>query len=294
MVTVVGAAIALAVVGGGAALAARPVRALNLLAAIGSHRTASGVRYGADDRQRFDLYQPAQRGSTAPFPLVLFVYGGSWNRGERGDYRFVGEALAARGIAAMVIDYRLYPSVSYPAFLQDTAQGVAYALAHASSWGADPHRVFVMGHSAGGYNAAMIALDPRWLAATGHQPSQLAGWIGLAGPYDFLPIHDPDVKPVFHAPDVAQDTQPIVHARVAVQPLPAFLAAPRTDPLVDPDRSTSQLARVLRERGAVVVEHRYDRVDHATLCGAMAWPLTRLAPVRDDVVRFVAETPPAR
>ena len=293
-VTVVGALLVLGLVAGGAALAWRPVRALNLLAGVRSHHTASGVRYGPAERQRFDLYQPSQRGSSAPFPLVVFVYGGSWNRGERGDYRFVGEALAARGIAAMVIDYRLYPEVTYPTFLQDTALGVAWALDHAGTWGADPRRVFVMGHSAGGYNAAMMALDPRWLAATGHQPAQLAGWIGLAGPYDFLPIHDPEVKPVFHAPDVAPDTQPMAHARAAVRPLPAFLAAPEQDSLVNPDRSTSQLAGVLRERGGAVVLHRYPGVNHGTLAGAMAWPLTRLAPVRDDVVRFVRETPAAQ
>jgi acetyl esterase/lipase len=272
---------------------AKPVRVLNALSAIGSHRTVTGLRYGEDDRQRLDLYQPADRVGPGAVPLVVFVYGGSWNRGERADYRFVGEALSARGVAVAIVDYRLYPRVTYPAFLQDVAQAVSYSLAHAAEWGADPRRVFVMGHSAGGYNAAMMALDPRWLAAAGRRPQALAGWIGLAGPYDFLPIQNPEVKPVFHAPDVAPDTQPLLHARAAAAPLPAFLAAPVADDLVNPERSTAQMARTLRERGGAVVERHYDGVDHLTIVGAFSSLLAGRAPVRDEVVAFIRATPPA-
>jgi acetyl esterase/lipase len=73
----------------------------------------------------------------------------------------------------------------------------------------DPKRVFVMGHSAGGYNAAMLALDARWLKATGHSPAELAGWIGLAGPYDFYPITNPAAKPVFFHPNYPEKSQPM-------------------------------------------------------------------------------------
>jgi acetyl esterase/lipase len=291
MTVALGAGVALAA--GAAWFAAKPVRVLNALSSIGSHRTATGLRYGDDDRLRLDLYQPADRAGPAAVPLVVFVYGGSWNRGERADYRFVGEALSARGVAVAVVDYRLYPQVTYPAFLQDVARAVSYSLAHAAEWGADPRRVFVMGHSAGGYNAAMMALDPRWLAAAGGRPQTLAGWIGLAGPYDFLPIQNPEVKPVFHSPDVPPDTQPIDYARGAVAPLPAFLAAPVADDLVNPERSTAQLARTLRERGGAVVERHYAGVDHLTIIGAFSRLLAGRAPVRDEVIDFVRATPPA-
>ena len=130
--------------------------------------------------------------------MVVFYYGGSWNRGERAQYRFVGEALASRGILTLVADYRLYPEVRYPDFLRDSAAALSYGLDHAADWGGNPDKVYVMGHSAGAYNAAMMALDPRWLAAHGRSPQQLAGWIGLAGPYDFLPLTNLDAMPVFH------------------------------------------------------------------------------------------------
>jgi acetyl esterase/lipase len=290
------ASVLILVAAAGAWVAARPVRLLNALALLGSHQTATGLAYGSEPRQRFDLYQPdaaSPAASPGAVPLVVFVYGGSWNRGERADYRFVGEALARRGVAVAVIDYRLYPEVTYPAFLEDVAKAVDHALAHAAAWGADPQRVFLMGHSAGAYNVAMMALDPRWLAAVGRRPAELAGWVGLAGPYDFLPIREADVKPVFHHPDVPLDSQPIVHAREARAPLPAFLAAPLEDTLVNPKRSTAQMAATLTERGGAVTLRRYGALDHVTIIGAFAWPVDRRAPVREEVLDFLRRTPSA-
>jgi acetyl esterase/lipase len=133
--------------------------------------------------------------------VVVFFYGGSWNSGSRVDYRFVGEALASRGIVTVVADYRLYPQVRYPLFLRDGARAVAWTKAHIREFSGNPQRLYVMGHSSGGYNAAMLALDGEWLAAVGMSPRDLRGWIGLAGPNDFLPIKNPEVRPVFYWPD---------------------------------------------------------------------------------------------
>ncbi len=264
----------------------RPLLPINLLAAIDSRRTAQGLPYGTAPRQVYDLYTPdAASRPAAGWPLVVFIYGGSWNRGERGEYRFVGEALAQRGVLAMVIDYRLHPEVRYPEFVRDSAAAVALALRQAGTWGADPRRVLVMGHSAGGYNAAMVALDARWLAAAGHSPAELAGWIGLAGPYEFLPIKTPEVQRAFDHPNVPADSQPIHHA--AGGRLPALLLAARTDTLVDPQRNSGQLAAALQAAGQAVTLRDYDRVNHLSLVGAIAAPLRWLAPVLDDVVAFV-------
>jgi len=105
------------------------------------------------------------------YPVVVFFYGGTWIGGDRSDYRFIGEALASRGILTIIADYRLYPQVRYPDFLLDCAAAVAWALREAHRYGGDPRRLYVMGHSSGAYNAAMVALDPRWLAAAGSAPS---------------------------------------------------------------------------------------------------------------------------
>ncbi|MEO7391717.1 MAG: alpha/beta hydrolase, partial [Ramlibacter sp.] len=176
----------------------------------GSYRGREGVPYGGDSRQRLDVFLPLQPANAAP--LVVFFYGGSWTRGDRADYRFVGEALASAGVVTVVADYRLSPQVRYPEFLADCALAMKWAFDHARELGADEGRVHVMGHSAGAYNAAMLALDARWLAAAGLTPQRLAGWIGLAGPYDFLPIVNPDARVAFDWPATAPDTQPIAHA----------------------------------------------------------------------------------
>lgn len=92
----------------------------------------------------------------------VFFYGGSWRSGKRADHRFVGQALASHGMLVRVADDRLYPEV--PLILQDAAAAVTHALEQAVHRGGNVCRVFVMVHSAGAYNAAMVSLDPRWLA----------------------------------------------------------------------------------------------------------------------------------
>ncbi len=269
----------------GVLLASAPSATLNAIASIDTHRVAQALPYGPLPRQRLDVYAPRVAAPPGGHPVVVFFYGGSWNRGERADYRFVGESLASRGVLSLVADYRLYPEVRYPDFLADCALALAYGLREASRLGGNPQRVFVMGHSAGAYNAAMLALDPGHLAPTGHSPKSLAGWIGLAGPYDFLPMTNPDAQPVFFHPNYPSGTQPI-HFASKHAPR-SFIAAPLHDALVNPQRSSVGLATQLRNAGVAVELKLYSRVDHMTLVAALTWPLTRLAPVLDDVVAFV-------
>ena len=191
----------------------------------------------------------------------------------------------ACGVVALVADYRLYPAVRYPDFLRDCATALAWSLAQAGSLGGDPKRVYVMGHSAGAYNAAMLALDPRWLAATGHTPRELAGFIGLAGPYDFLPITNVDAQPVFFHPNYPADSQPIAYTSGTAPR--SFLGAAQTDSLVNPQRNTVALAARLQAAGTPTTVKLYERVNHLTLIGVFALPLRWLAPVLDDVAAFV-------
>jgi acetyl esterase/lipase len=273
----------------GLLLGCSPLKFLNLLTPGGTFSKASDLRYGTDLRQRLDVYTPINLATDAP--VVVFFYGGSWNSGSRRDYSFVGEALAARGIVAVIADYRLYPQVHYQGFLEDSARAVGWTREHIRQYGGDPARLYVMGHSAGGYNAAMVALDPRWLAAVGMEPSMLRGWIGLAGAYDFLPIENPDVKPVFFFPNSPPDSQPINH--VSATSPPALLIAAKDDTLVNPARNTGGMARRLREHGVPVRELYFARPSHTTLIAAFSRPMRWLAPVLDEVVAFIHGQNPA-
>lgn len=256
---------------------------LNAFVPTDTYRRTENLAYGPDARQRLDVYQPAAASRQAP--MVVFFYGGSWSSGDRGDYRFVGEALASRGIVAVVADYRLSPAFRYPAFVEDSASAVRWAFDHATQFGADARRIVVMGHSAGAYNAAMVALDPRWLASVSLSPSRLAGWIGLAGPYDFLPIGDPQTRVAFNWPDTLPDSQPIVYASKASPP--ALLLAPSRDTVVNPQRSTLAMAERLRNSGVRVESELFDGVGHVTLLASMAQVLRSRAPVLDRVSGFV-------
>ncbi len=260
-----------------------PVTVLNALAESDASRVLAGIAYGSDPRQKLDVYIPTK--GHAPFPVVLFFYGGSWNGGSRTDYRFVGEALASRGILVVIADYRVYPQVRYPEFLDDSAAAAAWTLANLRAHGGDPERFYIMGHSAGAYNAAMVALDPRWLAKVGATPTVFAGFIGLAGPYDFLPIENTDVQPVFFYPNSPPDSQPILYAGLGSPR--SFLGAPVKDSIVNPERNTNQLADKLAANGVAVTYKRYPRVGHITLIGTMGRPLRWLAPVLDDVDAFI-------
>lgn len=270
--------------------ACSPVALIDRLTPSDTYIFRGDIAYGPAVRQRLDVYSPLAAAGSAP--VVVFFYGGSWNGGSRSMYRFVGEALAARGIVTVIADYRLYPEVRYPDFLQDCARAVKWTVQHAAQFNGNPRQLYLMGHSAGAYNAAMLALDPRWLHGVGLRRTDLAGWIGLAGPYDFLPITDRAVQPVFHHPDYPPGCMPIDYAHDKHAPR-TFLGAARVDSLVNPQRNTAQLADRLRADGADVTLDLYSGVNHQTLIGSFAAPLRWMSPVLDDVVRFVRAGQPA-
>ncbi len=239
------------------------------------------VRYAPGERHTLDVYRPRSTGGG--LPLVVFIYGGGWTAGDKSMYGFVARPLARRGMVVVVPDYRLSPQVAYPTFLQDNAAAVAWAFAHARELGADPDRVVLMGHSAGAFNVAMLALDLRWLAAAGVDRGRVAGVVGLAGPYRFLPSRDPDVIPVFGA-DNTPAHEPYAFADGRGPPM--FLAAGTEDTIVMP-RNTTELAARTRERGGRVTSKLYPGVGHVGLITAFAPVFQGRAPVLDDVTAFV-------
>ncbi|HEY0062305.1 MAG TPA: alpha/beta hydrolase [Telluria sp.] len=267
----------------GGMVACSPLGTLNALSPGKALRAQADVPYGSNARHRLDIYRPDNGNAAAP--VVVFFFGGNWTTGERESYAFVGRALASRGYVVVIPDYRLYPEVRYPDFLDDSAQAVAWTAREISRYGGDPKRLFVMGHSAGAYNAAMVALAPKYLARQGMQNTALRGWIGMAGPYDFIPIENPTTRPVFHFPDTPPDSQPIKH--VSKETPPALLIAANKDKLVNPQRNTGGMAARLRANGVPVQEIYYDGVSHTTLVASLAAPLRSLAPTLDAIGKFI-------
>src|SRR5579862_822645 len=165
------------------------------------------IAYAGCSRHRLDVCRP--RGAVAA-PVIIFFYGGAWRSGYKELYRYVGKALARRGYVAVVPDYRIYPEARYPDFVEDGARVVRWVKDNVSRFGGDPEKIFLQGHSAGAHIAAMLAIDARWLREVGLEPRRdIAGLIGLAGPYDFLPLRDEVLKVIFGGN--RPETQPIFH-----------------------------------------------------------------------------------
>lgn len=245
-------------------------------------RADVGTAYGPLSRQKLDVYAP--RKTRALAPVAVFFYGGSWDSGRRQDYRWAGQALAAQGYLTVVPDYRVFPEVTYPGFLEDGALAIRWAVDHAQDLGGDPSRIVLIGHSAGAYNAVMLGFDPRYLTAKGVDPRAIKAVAGLSGPYDFIPIDGPITRRTFGGAVDLAATQPGLYAS-KTSPA-AFLATGDSDRTVFP-RNTKKLAAAIRAAGGNVEEKHYAGVDHAGTVLALSRPFRGRAPVLADMTAFL-------
>ena len=254
----------------------RPIDWLNWTVRRAGMTTSRGIAYGALDRQLLDIYTP--EGALGQCPVIVFFYGGAWQSGARGDAAFVAAVLARRGFVVVVPDYRLWPEVGYPHFVDDCKAATQWVAAQIAGYGGDARSMFLMGHSAGAYNAAMVALAP--------DAPALTGMIGLAGAYDFLPLQGQTLQKIFAGAEDPLMTQPITYAHANAPPM--LLLTGAVDRTVLP-RNTASLAARLREVGAAVETRVYPRLGHTGLLMALLPYLRWYAPVLRDILAFIEE-----
>ena len=271
-------------IGLAAALLARrpPLEALNASIATDGLRVERDVPYGPGTRHRMDIWRP--KNLPGRLPVVVFFYGGAWQAGRRQDYAFVAAPLARRGMVVVVPDYRLFPQVRFPTFVEDAALAVAAVLAGAARWGGDPGRIFLAGHSAGAYIAVLLGLATGFLAAAGADRAQLAGIAGLAGPYDFLPIEDEDIRAVFSAAADPRATQPVQYVDGRNPPL--LLLHGEADRICYPRNSLALAARV-RAAGGVAEARLLRGVGHIGMMAGFAPLLGFRSPAPAHLAGFV-------
>ncbi|MCQ0971565.1 alpha/beta hydrolase [Paracoccus sp. TK19116] len=262
-------------------LAALALSACSGAQVLNTLTTASGVtierdvRYGPEARQAYDLYRPE---NGEPKGAIVYYYGGSWDTGSRDMYRFLGTTLAKRGYVVAVPDYRLYPEVTFPAFVED---GALAFRAVRERMGADLP-MFVMGHSAGAYIGGMLAFAPRYLQAQGMSPcGDVAGFIGISGPYDFRISGRYD--PMF--PQDSRDISQVLPFAKDGQHPPSLLIHGTSDKTVEP-RQTRDLAEALQRSGDSAELQMVEGAGHIDIIGAIAWPLRFTAPTLDLVTEF--------
>ncbi|WP_257544782.1 alpha/beta hydrolase [Sphingopyxis sp. DBS4] len=251
----------------------------------GARLLLAGQVYGNGPRQTLDIWAPdhAQQGDR--LPVIVFFYGGGWNSGERASYGFVGRALAQKGFVVVIPDYRLTPKAHWPDFLEDSAAAVAWTHRYIDGLAGDPDRIALMGHSAGAYNAVMLALDPTWLRAAKSDPAILRGVAGLAGPYDFLPMEKGGLaEKAMGKVKPAEKTQPIAYARGDAPPL--WLASGDEDATVRP-RNSQNLAAAIEKAGGSATLRLYPGIGHTGIVMALSAPFRSRGPVLDEASDFL-------
>jgi len=263
--------------------ACSPLGMVNAISPDDGVEMVGSFNYGDSDRQRLDIYKPSDTKESV-LPTVLFFYGGSWKSGKRADYAFAGRALARAGFLVAVADYRVYPEVTFPDFVNDAAKATAWVHVNADRFGGETDNIHLVGHSAGAHMVAMLTLNPAYLEAEGFDRSILGRWVGLAGPYAFHPTKYASVRAAFAGLDDEDKARPIVFVGPGAPP--ALLLHGAADTTVVPEHSL-RLADALRKEGVPATSHLYPDVTHGPLVAAMSEPLDFLAPTLKHTVDYL-------
>lgn len=271
----------LAVLVGSILAGCSPFAVVNAVAPSDHYRLSADIPYGAAPRQGLDVYRPANQ--LPETPLIVFFYGGGWDSGSRAHYEFVAAALTGAGYVVVLPDYRLYPEVRFPEFVEDGAAAVAWVLANAGDIGWDGGGLYLVGHSAGAHIAALLATDEHYLNVHGVDLARISGFVGLSGPYDFLPLNSDYLQRVFPEPLRAQ-SQPIAHA--SHQTPASLLIHGLDDAVVEPgnsERFSDRLSRVGVSSRLLL----YPDVGHVSVVASLVPGLSGLAETEQDIVRFI-------
>lgn len=252
---------------------------LNSMTPTTGYDIASNVVYDPVKSLRLDIYAPQ---NVRNAPVVVFYFGSRWTGGVKDDWKFVGEALASRGFVAVIPDYRQYPEVRFPVFVQDAARAVAWTQANIKTYRGDPDKLFVMGHSAGAHIAALLTLKEEFLAEAGGSRNWLRGMIGLAGPYNFLPITDPMLRDIFGPPEKFEESQPILFVEGDNPPM---LLMHGEDDLIVSVRDTRSLADAIKKAGGPISTVIYPKMSHERIVTSLAKALRG----QTDVVQHIGE-----
>jgi len=274
------------------AAACSPLGALNALAPKekNSKLLRANVAYGADRRQAYDVYAPvniAVDTDSGLAPMLVFFYGGGWDSGSKNLYSWAGRALASLGYVVVVPDYRLVPQVRFPEFLEDSEAAVRHAMANAEAYGADAQRLGLMGHSAGAYNAIMLALAPNYLNLPANGAGAVRAVVGVAGPYDFYPYDVPSTVNAFGQWPKPEETQPVNYARKTDAKFQLIYS--RGDKVVGV-HNAKNLAAKLKAAGDEVELIAYDKPSHPDMVAALSLPLRGRANTFSDVREFLARS----
>lgn len=264
--------------------ACSPVSMLNAVIPENGYHRFVDIRYGETSRHKLDIYLSNRSNPDARRETVMFFYGGGWESGDKEDYKFVAEALSSAGFDVVIPDYRLYPDVVFPEFVDDAALAVSWSYKHLAEFGANPNSLFVVGHSAGAHIVALLALNPTYLKRYQLSPYSLGGMIGLAGPYDFLPLESDTLKIIFGPEHERWRSQPINF--VDGKNPPMLLILGDDDSTVWPKNSRN-LAAKIHENGGNIELVEFKDYGHVEMVARLAKPLRGEGKLLQTITEFI-------
>ena len=263
-----------------------PFRAIDLLVDRNGYTVEKEQSYGNSPSMRMDIYSPSNQGRLKE-NIVMFVYGGSWRSGrlfsgKKEYYRFVGKLFSNEGFITIIPDYRVYPEVKFPSFIEDVAKAIKWVHAN-MDLNNNNRRLILVGHSAGAHIATLLVLDPNYLYEIGIDKSILGGWVGLSGPYNFNPLAIRYIRPIFES--VTNDidkARPISFANVKAPP--GMLIHGKRDRLVS-ERNSLALYKALTAAGNKIEYQAIDAGHFDTVLG-LGVPLIGKSEVQSTIFRF--------
>ena len=268
-----------------AALESTGLSAVSANAGLEGINRVADLTYGPLERQKLDVYQP--KNAKTARPVIVFTYGGGFKSGSKNEYGFVAEAFSSLGYVTVIFDYRLYPQATWPAYLEDGAQAVAWVGKEIGKYGGDPNRILIAGHSAGAYIAAMLAVNPEYLRAANVPDGTIKAALTFSGAYEFWNANrkanggfiGADIQEVMGPAETAPQTQPINYVE---KNAPPFVIVHGTDDgLLEPAQAKAMKKKL--EAAKVSVIYLEYPMAHATTILAMAKPLRGLGSTFVDV-----------
>ena len=276
--------------------ACSPIKVLNAIVTDSTYALKANIKYGDLSRQKLDIYLPIASSKNSktnnikdnhPYPVIIFFYGGNWDSGEKENYKFVAEALASSGHIVVIPNYRVYPEVLFPELMVDPALVAKWVKTNINQYDGDVNQVFLSGHSAGAHLAVMMAVNPEYLAKVSLKPSDFTGVIGLAGPYDFLPLGTDRLRTIFGASAQQWKSQPINF--VDGKSPPMLLAVGLKDNTVWP-RNSYNLAKKINANNGTVKVVEFADYGHIDMVSKLAKPLRGNGGLLKVVVDFMLNT----
>jgi acetyl esterase/lipase len=259
-----------------------PLKLADFLSPYYGYELESAIPYGTDKRHKLDIYNPS--GLNTKKDVIIFVYGGSWRSGDRGDYRFIAQPFAAEGYTTIVPDYRLFPQTTFPGFVKDIAKVTAWVHRKYAGKNKTP-RIILVGHSAGAHIVSLLALDKRYLENEGLSTKILRGWVALAGPHTFNPLKTASTRPIFETvKNNINEAKPISFARADAPP--GLLLHGNSDTVVYQKNSTL-LANAIKNKNGIVTSKSLEKIGHIGILLSIAEADFFQANTKEEILSFI-------